>query len=94
MGVLSGPPAKRGNTWTVRRLHGLEALEWTSVSCTLRPPPMDSLPPRSYSGFEIVIPAPLGKICNPDDEDWAEFEGLSELEVRLANDAAFEMRGG
>ena len=55
---------------------------------------MDSLPPRSYSVFELGRPEPLGRICNPDEEDWAEFEGLSGLEVRLAKDDALEMRGG
>ncbi len=94
MGVFSGLPAKSGRTWTVRRLHGLEALEWTRVSCTLRPIPAGSPPPRSCTSFDVGRAVPLGKTTTPDDEDWPENEGRGEAEGRLMKDDALETAAG
>ena len=92
--VLSGPPAKSGKTWTVSRLHGLEALEWTRVSCTLRPRPVGSLPPRSWSPSDLGRAVPSGRRTMPDEDDGPERAGLGEAEAMFVNEEDLERIGG
>lgn len=94
IGVLSGPPAKSGSTCTVSRLQGLEALEWTRVSCTLHPAARVSPPPRPWSPFDVGRAVPSGKTTTPYEADWAEMDGRVMEDARLVYDDGFDLLGG